>query len=162
MSLAKLIEIRRALEAGWSEHWAREAKRGVAQPECVSGRLCRITSFALAPLLGELYGGRWRVAGGEAWPEQGLHSGGFLDSAGQWRGHYWLTCGDQLVDFTADQFGAEVIVVATTTDSRYCANYTPQELHEHGLNCRVSASLLRKSLRLRLPLRAINIDAPAM
>ncbi len=46
---------------------------------------------------------------------------GFL-ARGRWESHAWVTCQGWIVDITADQFGAEPVIVTPATDPRYAAN----------------------------------------
>jgi hypothetical protein len=125
----KLMDMQRFLKDRWQE-WARE--RG--QPDAATGvGMCRFSSFFLEKVLG----GSWRVAGGEQhydWSAQRhTGTGGFFDGDA-WRAHYWISDGKVILDLAAGQFGADEILVANASDSRYAANYLPHELKEHRVH----------------------------
>ncbi|WP_348534815.1 hypothetical protein [Hyphomicrobium sp. D-2] len=54
----------------------------------------------------------------EAGPELGPF--GFFDGS-RWQAHAWATCGGLIVDITADQFGADDVIVTPQDDPRYRA-----------------------------------------
>lgn len=126
---SRLVEIQRFLVDRWQE-WALERGR----PEAATGvGMCRFSSFFLEKVLA----GRWRVAGGERhydWAAQRYTgTGGFFDGD-TWHAHYWVSDGEVIVDLAAGQFGADEILVADASDSRYAANYLPHELKEHRVH----------------------------
>jgi hypothetical protein len=115
----QLVVLRAALEGYWAA-WAEEKGR----PEAATGAtLCRFTAAFLVRMLK----GRWRVKGGEAYLPG--DAAGFFDGK-NWHGHYWVTDGQRIVDLTANQFGADPIVITTANDPRYCENYSSRELIE--------------------------------
>nr|WP_276509955.1 lasso peptide biosynthesis protein [Hyphomicrobium sulfonivorans] len=54
----------------------------------------------------------------EAGPELGPF--GFFDGS-RWQAHAWVMCGGMIVDITADQFGADDVIVTLQNDPRYRA-----------------------------------------
>lgn len=115
--MERLVHLRTELKGFWQQ-WADEKKL----PFAANGKtMCRFTSAFLSDVLGW----EWRVAGGD--PTYKGDKAGFFDGD-TWQGHYWVTNGRQIIDLTANQFGAEEIVVTTVDDPRYRANYTPMEL----------------------------------
>lgn len=113
----KLVALRPVLEAFWAQ-WAEE--RGM--PAAATGAsMCRFTSAFLSDVLGW----EWKVEGGYA--QHPGEAAGFFDGVA-WHGHYWVTDGRRVVDLTANQFGAEAILVTTVEDARYRANYSPAEV----------------------------------
>jgi len=73
----------------------------------------------------------------------GQGDGGFVDSMGQWHGHYWVEATSSpglgwVLDITADQFGGLPVVVQPLKDARH--QYTPgdqatvnEHLNEFGI-----------------------------
>lgn len=136
---AVLTVLRTALEGYWAA-WAKEKNR----PEVATGAtMCRFT----APFLVRILGKKWYVAGGQA--NFAGDPAGFFDGK-KWHGHYWVTDGERIVDLTAHQFGAEPIVLTTSADPRYSANYTKGELREAqqhvSIRARKWAQLYRAAL----------------
>lgn len=102
---------RKALEPGL---------RGFPSGKPDSKGACLHASYLLKTLLEKFAGCRAQIRGG------GDGDGGALDSAGEWRGHYWVEAigpdgGHFVADITADQFGyASVIVMPIKlADDRY-------------------------------------------
>lgn len=117
--LKRLTVLRSALEGFWAD-WALER----AHPTAATGAtMCRFTSAFLAMELD----GPWRIAGGESGRQDGDEAG-FFDGE-NWHAHYWVTDGLQIVDLTANQFGAEPIIT-TVDDLRYVENYTRVEIED--------------------------------
>jgi hypothetical protein len=117
-----LLPIREYLEQCWSA-WAQEMNK----PENAGGKnMCRFTAAFLAAVLGA----PWRAAGGgclyELETEEVVSVGGFFDGAA-WQAHYWVTDSARIVDLTAGQFGAEPILVTSTNDPRYDANFLERD-----------------------------------
>jgi hypothetical protein len=117
--LPQLALFRQALEGFWRQ-WAEEKNR----PNAASGAtMCRYSAAFVSDLLG--WG--WRVKGGA--PHHDGDSAGFFDGSA-WHPHHWVSDGYWIVDLTADQFGADKIIVTTVSDPRYRPNYTQEELEE--------------------------------
>jgi hypothetical protein len=113
----QLERLREVLKSFWAR-WAEEKGR----PEAATGAtMCRFTSGFLS----EVLGWNWRVQGGD--PNHYGEDAGFFDGT-TWQGHYWVSDGQRIVDLTANQFGAEEIVITSVDDPRYRVNYTPAEL----------------------------------
>jgi hypothetical protein len=138
----RLAEDTRArLEPLWDE-WRRE--RGRPDPETPSAGMCRFTAQLLARLLAEAGLGEWTVQGGsphadygpEAFRHLGAGEGGIIDPSGAWRGHYWAfrQADGTIADVTADQFGHGPVIVTSSDDPRYRANYRQASLRRHLLD----------------------------
>ncbi|PSB55038.1 hypothetical protein C7B77_16320 [Chamaesiphon polymorphus CCALA 037] len=56
---------------------------------------------------------------------------GFRTPDGLFFDHCWLQTEDAIVDITADQFGAQKIIITTVGDSRYSQNLTERDLQKH-------------------------------
>jgi hypothetical protein len=113
----RLVHLRSVLKGHW-QSWAEEK----GWPFVANGAtMCRFT----AAFLSDVLGWEWRAAGGD--PTYKGDKAGFFDGE-TWHGHFWVTNGRQIIDLTANQFGAEEIVLTTVDDSRYRANYTQMEL----------------------------------
>lgn len=93
--------------------------------------MCRFTAAFLVLVLGW----DWTVEGGE--PSYPGEQAGFFDGK-TWHAHYWVTDGERIVDLTANQFGAEPLIVTSADDERYQENYSYDELAEalHHVNSR--------------------------
>lgn len=117
MNDEKLVELRKVLQGLWAR-WGEE--KGMAFVTN-GATMCRFTSAFLSDVLGW----EWRVAGGD--PKYRGDEAGFFDGQ-MWQGHYWVTNGQQIIDLTANQFGADEIVVTSMEDPRYRANFTPREV----------------------------------
>ena len=81
---------------------------------------CLHASILLQINLDGFCGTRTRVCGGEGEDEGDC---GALDSAGRWRGHYWVegvTCAGEgfVADITADQFGWPPVVLMPLASAR--------------------------------------------
>ncbi|MGO4683474.1 hypothetical protein [Hyphomicrobium sp. 2TAF46] len=113
------VAARDFLEPVWLE-WHRAWAPGVPDPAIPSTHTCGRTSLFLQEILGleglhaEWASGVPRLA--EMGPEIGPY--GFF-AGGRWEGHAWVECAGWIVDITADQFGADPVIVTPTTDSRY-------------------------------------------
>jgi hypothetical protein len=103
-------DVRRFLEGVWPE-WHR--LRGRPLPDPLSLGTCQTSSLFLATAL--------RKHGFEARVEQGndpaRDEGYFHD--GVWHGHAWVSCGDWIVDVSADQFGRPPVSFAPLDDPGY-------------------------------------------
>lgn len=115
--MPQLIRLRKELVVFWKQ-WADERDMPTA---ATGASMCRFTSAFLSDVLGW----NWRVQGGD--PLHVNDEAGFFDGD-TWHGHYWVSDGHRIVDLTANQFGAEEIVVTTVRDPRYRANFTPAEI----------------------------------
>lgn len=142
--LAKLQPLREYLGHCWAA-WAAEKNK----PENADGKnMCRFTAAFLANVLGK----PWRaVGGGCRYNFQGnslLSVGGFFDGT-NWQAHYWVTDGKRIVDLTANQFGAEPIIITSAKDPRYDANYWPSEVREALTHVRARARQWAAELELQ-------------
>jgi len=116
---AALPVLRAALERHWSA-WATEKNR----PQAATGAsMCRYTAVFLVHVLGW----PWQVRGGDPYFEG--HQAGFFDGT-RWQAHYWVTDGKRVVDLTADQFGAEALILTHVDDPRYGDDYSEEELSD--------------------------------
>ena len=88
---------------------------GEPHPEQLSKYMCRYTSIFLKEILNATTQQSWRlVAGRPILKEQeGTTQGsfGFCTSSGLFFDHCWVQSVDLIVDITADQFGAEVVIL---------------------------------------------------
>ncbi len=142
--LVPMWEARHAELRAWHE-CARDTPYPHSLP---SGGMCRWTSIVLAKVLRDATGHPWRLAGGEPWPPR-LPTGGMRDPSGAWRGHYWVECGDALVDVAADQFGHDAVIVERGVHPLHDANYTPAEIRGHVADSKVTADLWLRAWRGR-------------
>jgi hypothetical protein len=136
----RLPVLRKALERFWAE-WALEKGRPAA---ATGATMCRFTALFLEKMLGrpfEVMGGAPLFEGDAA---------GYFDGA-QWHGHYWVTDGERIVDLTADQFGAEPVVLVRDPDVRYEANYTEEELEDALQHVRLRAGDWARRFRRQPP-----------
>lgn len=100
---------------------------------------CAFTSYTLSLLLNRFLPVDARVRGGD-----GAHDGGFRGPSGRLHGHYWVEVASKevpprhwVVDITADQFGAEPIIVFSPEEAS--GRYYPGDqavVDEHMLEVR--------------------------
>ncbi len=125
--------VARTARMAWEPMWL-EWKRVNRYPgpiEPASRDVCVPTSFALRDALRrtvpEIW---WKVAGGR--PTKRTPRGGFMDSQGTPHPHLWVVgrCveGPVVVDISADQFGAEPVLVEVGPLTRHTANATTRPL----------------------------------
>jgi hypothetical protein len=129
----RLMPLWRAFHAE-QERLARSIGRRWKDPHPAHG-MCRLSSAMLADVMTEATGRRWKVHGGDTWNGD---VGGMLGQDGEWHAHYWIREGKTIVDITADQFGHDPVIVASSKDDRYKANYSRSELASHLANVRVT------------------------
>lgn len=91
-------------------------------PLVLSTNTCGRSSLFLRDVLRhEGYAARW-VNGVPRPAEDAPCFGPYGFFAGQrWESHAWVVCEGQIIDITADQFGAEPVIVTSLSDSRYSA-----------------------------------------
>lgn len=115
------VSARRFIEPVWDE-WHRA--QGSPPPLVASRFTCGRTSLFLVKVLrtdgfeAEWQSGTPRLS--EEGPEVGPYG---FHSGSRWEGHAWVRSGGLIVDITADQFGAEPVIVTSTTDRRYGAGH---------------------------------------
>ena len=108
------ISVRAFLEPSW-----RQWQPGVEPP---SKNTCGRSSLFLERVLRHQgYAARWTNGVprlGEDGPDLGPF--GFFTGT-RWESHAWVECDGFIVDVTADQFGAETVIVTPSDDPRYGA-----------------------------------------
>jgi hypothetical protein len=113
------VSARHFIEPVWDE-WHRA--QGPDRPSPASAFTCGRTSLFLVKVLqtdgfeAEWQSGTPRLS--EEGPELGPYG---FHSGNRWESHAWVCCDGLIVDITADQFGAEPVIVTSTTDERYRA-----------------------------------------
>ncbi len=123
------ITVRTFLEPKWIQAHDSWGDR----PEIPSTYMCRYTSIFLKHVLNST-SQSWQLAAGR--PLEREHDGtskgqfGFRTPDGLFFDHCWLQTEDVIVDITADQFGAQKIIITTVGDSRYSQNLTESNLQE--------------------------------
>lgn len=121
-------QVRAFLEPRWltlHQSW------GEPHPRTPSQYMCRYTSIFLKTLLANYGDPSWQlVAGRPARELEGTPDGrfGFRTSSGLFFDHCWVQSIDQIIDLTADQFGAEAIIITSIDDPRYHPNLTANDL----------------------------------
>ncbi len=96
--------------------------------------MCRYSSIFLKKVLNAATPELWQlVAGRPVLKEQeGTKEGGFgfYTSSGLFFDHCWVQSVDLIVDLTADQFGADEVIITPVKDSRYCLNLEEVDLYQ--------------------------------
>lgn len=125
-----LTDLRHFLEICWSER----AKELALAPATPSEGMCGFSCYVLARVLEDELGGGWKVVGGIPVEPDGSprSSGGIVDGAGHWHGHYWIVDENEefAIDLTSDQFGYGAIEIGLADDVRYDANYGRGEVDD--------------------------------
>lgn len=113
------VSARCFIEPFWDK-W--HAARGSDKPDVASRHTCGRTSLFLVKALGhEGIAARW-VSGVPRLTEHGPDVGPYGFFAGsRWESHAWAHCGAWIIDITADQFGADPVIVTPFDDQRYRA-----------------------------------------
>jgi hypothetical protein len=143
-------EARVFLEPLWDTVRTDNHKR-LPRGKAISHDMCRFSAAFLARVLEvEIPGEEWMVVGGvptdgvDVDPDMGT-PGGYRDTKGRWRAHYWVTDGGfgVVVDITADQFAGGEAVTVDEDDSRHRANYRDDAVENHlrDVNWRVGCWL---------------------
>jgi hypothetical protein len=116
-------QFRRFLEPRWCllhQSW------GDPQPETTSRYMCRYTSIFLKAVLNTDACPSWRLVAGRpiVKESEGTENGcfGFRTPSGLFFDHCWVQSSKLIVDITADQFGAEAIIITPVSDPRYSPN----------------------------------------
>jgi hypothetical protein len=118
---SQLWAIAQAARRFIAPHWREwHGQGGFGQPEIAPANTCGRTSLFLVQVLRqEALPAQWRT-GVPRPSEKGLELGPFGFRVGdRWQGHSWVQSGDWIVDITADQFGAEPVIVTPANDPRY-------------------------------------------
>jgi hypothetical protein len=118
--VALAADVRSFLEPVWPL-WHQRSGRPVPTP--ASAGTCGRSSLFLRDVLRlEGFCAEWtignphRADGGEIGTSEGFFTGM------RWESHAWVSCLGMIIDVTADQFGADAIIVTTEPDARYRAN----------------------------------------
>jgi hypothetical protein len=115
---------------------------GDSQPRALSKFMCRYTSIFLKAVLNIETQASWRLVAGRPILKEyeGTEKGfaGFCTSTGLYFDHCWVQLGDLIVDITADQFGAEAVIITSVGDPRYSSNLEESDF------CRDIAKLSRR------------------
>ena len=123
-------EIRAFLEPKWMmlhEFW------GEGKPEIASRYMCRYTSMFLKVVLEDCTRKTWYLAAGRPVSRECEGTGqgyGFCTFNGLFFDHCWVQSVESIVDITADQFGAEKVIVTSMNDSRYHQNLDEASLRK--------------------------------
>jgi hypothetical protein len=122
------VSARLFIEPIWHE-WHRALG---SHPAIASRHTCgRSSLFLVEALRHEGVAALW-VSGVPRLSEQGPEIGPYGFYAGdRWESHAWVSCDAWIVDITADQFGADPVVVARAGDSRYSAGERDTTLPAH-------------------------------
>ncbi|WP_088892892.1 hypothetical protein [Leptolyngbya ohadii] len=112
-------------------HWLAAHQGWSDIPDPLSRWMCRYSSIFLATLLREQSQEPWSIVGGR--PPRSLNAKvegefGILAWDGTWNDHCWVTGRGLIIDLTADQFGHDPIIVTASSDPRYRANLTEDEM----------------------------------
>ena len=143
-------DLRRQLEPHWRA-WKTEKGKPTDAP--TSHGMCRFTTaYLLCALPAHGLRVRPRAKGGMAdfhpadpgqLPRFDGRPGGFQDADGLWHDHTWLevtlTEGSYILDLTADQFGAEPVLLVPAGDRRYRANWRDAAIRRHLEDVRARA-----------------------
>ena len=102
-------------------------------PKVPSTYMCRYTSIFLKILLSSK-NQRCQLEAGRP-PEKmlnGTQEGrfGFCTSYGAFFDHCWLRTENRIIDLTADQFGAQKIIITSVGDTRYSQNLEENDLRK--------------------------------
>jgi hypothetical protein len=110
------VSARLFIEPIWDE-WHRA--QGIRPAIPMQNTCGRTSLFLVEALRHEGISAAW-VSGVPRLSEQGPEIGpyGFC-SGNRWDSHAWVTCNAWIVDITADQFGADAVIVASASDGRY-------------------------------------------
>jgi hypothetical protein len=132
-------EARKFLEPRW---FSLHQLWGDSQPETLSKFMCRYTSIFLKAVLSPNSQPSWRLVAGRPILKEyeGTAKGyfGFCTSTGLFFDHCWIQLGGLIVDITADQFGAEAVIITSVGDPRYFPNLEEADL------CREIAKLTHR------------------
>lgn len=113
-------------------HWLAAHEGWGEIPDPLSRWMCRYSSIFLATLLRELEGQEtWSIVGGR--PPKSLNATaagefGMLACDDTWNDHCWVTGRGLIIDLTADQFGHAPVIVTASSDPRYRANLTEDDM----------------------------------
>jgi hypothetical protein len=88
--------------------------------------MCRYTSIFLKAVLNSGACPSWRLVAGRPIVKEfeGTENGcfGFRTSSGLFFDHCWVQSTKLIIDITADQFGAEAVIITPVSDPRYFSN----------------------------------------
>lgn len=113
-------EAREFLEAHWADWhvaWGPPTPSRPSEWTCVRSSIFVQQVLAQVGVCAEMASGVPDQAGAKAF--------GFFGQ-GRWRSHAWLRAGSMIIDVTADQFGADDVIVSTVTDARYSEGRTTE------------------------------------
>jgi hypothetical protein len=99
---------------------------GEAQPTIPSQYMCRYSSIFIQKILNTYPNQSWQLVAGRPLSRalEGRPDGlfGFCTASGLFFDHCWVQSADLIVDLTADQFGAETVIITSVGDPRYHPN----------------------------------------
>jgi hypothetical protein len=101
---------------------------GEAEPTIPSQYMCRYSSIFLQTILNAYPNPNqsWQLVAGRPPSKEleGTPDGlfGFCTASGLFFDHCWVQSTDLIVDLTADQFGAETVIITSVDDPRYHPN----------------------------------------
>lgn len=113
------VSARRFLEPIWHEWHA--AWKGPVPPVASTFTCGRSSLFLAEALRHEGFEAEWQSGTprlSESGPELGPYG---FHTGTRWESHAWVCSGGLIVDITADQFGAEPVIVTPASDARYGA-----------------------------------------
>ena len=121
-------QYRRFLEPRWfllHQSW------GDTSTEKLSKYMCRYTSIFVKTVLNVDNQASWRLVAGRpvTKEKEGTNKGcfGFRTSSGIFFDHCWVQLDNLIVDITADQFGAEEVIITSASDCRYYPNLEEED-----------------------------------
>jgi hypothetical protein len=141
MERSDIIEMAQSMRTFLETCWSRRREELFQQQDverCPSDRMCRYSALFCAHVLSRSTGKAWTMRGGAPMAEtdlrdiKGMQNGGMQDTDGIWRGHYWCTDADHIVDLAADQFGWQPVLVVPANDARYREGYLARALGRHA------------------------------
>lgn len=118
---AALFRLASAAKVFLQPAWVRwRQSRGKPIPAIASLHTCGRSSLFLRDALRlEGYSAEW-VNGIPRFAAGGKEIGPFgFFSGKRWESHAWVVSGDLILDITADQFGADPVIVTSISDARY-------------------------------------------
>jgi hypothetical protein len=96
--------------------------------------MCRYTSIFLKEVLNAATPESWRLVAGRPvrQEQEGTEAGGFgfCTSSGLFFDHCWVQSVDLIVDLTADQFGADAVIITPVKDCRYHPNLEEVDFYQ--------------------------------
>jgi hypothetical protein len=125
------VQFRSFLEPRW---FSLHQLWGDTSTERLSRYMCRYTSIFIKTVLNVDNQKLWRLVAGKpvTKEKEGTAEGcfGFRTSSGIFFDHCWVQSDNLIVDITADQFGAEEVIITSVSDSRYYPNLEEADFNQ--------------------------------